>query len=282
MSTTNQIYESSSTNMLKYGAITIFVASIVSFVIELVLSLTNYTNPYTINYFTLIGNVILAAGIFLIGFSTYKIGMSFPMAQIQASSVRTWLLIDAITLLLNYIPFVVYVTSLIGLVAGIVGFLKLNKLFKIISDTSSQQERLNSWVIPVYAFIGLIKAGLAVVFGFIIGIYAFANDASSDIFDAAVFIASIIILGVGIFIAGGVAYVLFKNARKLEYIRQFTDFSQLPQTPLAGAIYQPITPTQPVHPLVPTKGTKFCSNCGSKLLDTDKFCPTCGTDISLQ
>lgn len=273
MYSSKQIYDKSSTNLLKYGAFVLVLARIASFVTELVLSLTNYVTEYTLNYFGIIGGSILTVGVFLLGAAMYKIGMSFPLAQNQANSTRTWLFVFAASILPGYIPFVGFVAALIGLVAGIVSFLKLNKLFKLISDTVPQQGKMDSWLLPVYAFYGLITAGLAFVLAFIIVIL----DAPID---ATAFVASVIIGGCGVFVAFGVGFVLYHNSKKLEYIRQNVDFSQLAQIPDPGVMYQPFQPAKPVQPYTPVKETRFCSNCGERIIDTDKFCQTCGADLS--
>ena len=267
MSSNNLIYNKSATDMLKYGAIVLIIAEITSFAINLFLTITRHIDDTLASYLGIIGKTILTIAMILLGTAIYKIGLSFPTSQNQYDSTRTWLYVYAASILLGYIPTIGFVPALIGIIAGIVGILKLNRLFKFISDSVPQQGTMNSWLFPVYAFYGLITVGLAIIIAFILAITGTPIESSAAI-------ASVIIYGVGVLVAGGVGVVLFRNSKILEDIRQNFDFSTILQRLAPGEIYQPLEPAKPFQP------AKFCSSCGDQLIATDKFCPTCGSEVT--
>jgi hypothetical protein len=268
MSVTTKIYDKSDTNMMMYSALIIFLAQAVSFGLSFIV---------TSEYIGLVGNAIYAVGLFLLGNAVYRIGISFPIARTDAGSTRTWLFVYGGSLLASYIPVVGFVGGLIALVTGIGCFLKLNNLFKKITQSAPQHGRLDSWVFPLYAFYGLIA--FAVIF-----IALIAAIMTLGLLIGFVLIFGMVVAGGAILLSLGVAYVLYQNSKKLELIRQTTDFSQLAPVIAPGA-YAPIStpatyaPVQPIQPETTVQATKFCSNCGSKNLASDKFCPNCGATI---
>ncbi len=267
MSVTTQIYDKSDADMLKYSALIIVLARAVSFGLGFITS----------EYIGLVGDAIFAVGLFLLGNAVYRIGISFPIARTDANSTRTWLFLYGGSLLALYIPVVGFVAGLIALVTGIGCFLKLNGLFKRITQAAPQQGKLDSWVFPLYAFYGLI-AGVVLVVAAIITVFTLGLVLGFFI------ILAYLIAGGAILVSLGVSYVLYQNSKKLELIRQTTDFSQLAPV-IAPGMYAPIStpatsaPVQPIQPETTVQATKFCSNCGSKNLASDKFCPNCGATI---
>ena len=268
MYTTTQVYDKSSTDMIKYSAFIFVLAQAVSFGLGFIPS----------EYIGIVGEVIYAAGLFLLGNAVYKVGMSFPIARNEAGSARTWLLVFGGSLILTSIPFLGFVAAIIALVSSIGCFLKLNSLFKKITQSAPQHGRLDSWIFPLQAFYGLIAFALI----FIALIAAFI---SFGILLGFLFVFGITV-GVGaILVSLGVAYVLYQNSKKLELMRQSLDFSQLAPAPTPG-VYAPATapavyaPVQPIQPGSEVKDIKTCSNCGSVTELTDKFCPYCGATIT--
>ncbi|MHA1346592.1 MAG: zinc ribbon domain-containing protein [Candidatus Heimdallarchaeaceae archaeon] len=265
MSVTIQVYDKSATDMMKYSALIILISQAVSFGLSFITS----------DYIGLVGNAIYAVGLFLLGTSAYNIGVSFPMARNDAESARKWLFLYGGSLLFMYIPIVGIAGSLIALVTGIGCFLKLNGLFKRITQSAPQQGRLDSWVFPMYALYGLI-AGVVIVIAAIITVFTLG------LLIGFLFIFGIIVMGGAILVSLGVAYVLYQNSVKLEKMLSL-DFSQLTPAPgvyvpaSAPAVYAPVQPVQP-GPEVQT--AKYCENCGEKLVASDKFCPSCGASLS--
>ncbi len=275
MSTTTQVYDKSSTDMMKYSALIIVLAKAVSFGLDFLV----YSE-----YIGLIGDVIYAAALFLLGSAVYKVGMSFPIARNDADSTRKWLFIYGGSLILTYIPIVGFVAALVALVSGIGCFLKLNTLFKKITQSAPQHGRLNSWVFPLYAFYGLIA--VAVIF-----IALIATLVTLGLLLGFLLIFGIAVAGGAILLSFAVAFVLYQNSKKLELIRQSTNFSQLAPAPTPGvyaptptpAVYTPVQPIQPGQPIAPesqVQEIKTCSNCSSVIEVTDKFCPYCGATTS--
>ncbi len=266
MSVITKLYDKSATDMMMYSALIIVLSRAVSFGLGFIVS----------EYIGLVGAAIYAVGLFLLGRAVYDIGMSFPTARTDASSTRTWLFVYGGSLLATYIPVVGFVGGLIALVTGIGCFVKLNGLFRRITQAAPQQGKLDSWVFPLFAFYGLI-AGAFLVIAAILTIFTLGLAMGLFI------ILAYAVTGGSILLSLGVAYVLYQNSKKLEIIRQTTDFSQLAPVIAPGA-YAPIsTPTTyaPVQPIQPASNVqeKFCSNCGSKNLASDKFCPNCGATI---
>ncbi len=268
MSVTTQVYDKSTTDMLKYSALIIVLSRAVSFGLGFVES----------EYIGLVGSVIYAVGLFLLGSAVYTIGMSFPIARTDANSTRTWLFIYGGSLIASYIPVVGFVGGLIALVTGIGCFLKLNGLFKRITQSAPQQGKLDSWVFPLFAFYGLI-AGAVLVMAAIFTVFTLGIALGFFI------VVAYTVTGGSILLSLGVAYVLYQNSKKLEMIRQSTDFSQLAPA-LAPGVYTPIStpatyaPVQPIQPEPIVQDIKHCSNCGNKILVSDKFCPSCGASLS--
>ena len=272
MNYVKQIYDESSTSKLKNSALLLVISQVVSFALGLIMFFTGHTDDVLGTYIGLVGDSIYATAFLFLGAAAYNIGMSFPIAQIQADSTRKWIYIFAGMLVLSYIPFVGFLAALVGLIAGIVGLLKLNKLFRIISQSAPQQGKMDSWVIPLYAFYGLISIGLVFITAFIIVITDMPNES--------IYIAAVIIAGGSLLLGFSLAYILYQNSKKLEYIRQNVDFSQLAQIPAPGIVYQPLQPAKPIQPIEPKRDANFCSSCGSKVLSSDKFCQTCGARIN--
>ncbi|NPD88532.1 MAG: zinc ribbon domain-containing protein [Asgard group archaeon] len=270
--TTTQVYDKSSTDMVKYSALIFVLAQAVSFGMAFIES----------DYIGLVGDIIYALGLFLLGTAIHKIGMSFPIARRDADTTKQWLYVFGGSLLVVYIPFVGLLGAIVALVSSIVCFLKLNNLFKKITQSAPQHGQLDSWVFPLYAFYGLI-AGVAIF------IAALAIVISGLITLVSLFILALVVGIGGILLALGVAYVLYQNSLKLENIRQSIDFSQLASTPAPGVYAPATTPTvytpaqSPVQTIPPESGeeaTKFCSNCGSSIIESDKFCPNCGATVN--
>jgi hypothetical protein len=270
MSVTTKIYDKSDTDMIKYSALIIVLAQAVGFGLGFI---------GTSEYIGLVGDAIYAVGLFLLGSALYRIGISFPSARPEAESTRKWLFIYGGSIIFMYIPIVGLAGALVALVTGIGSFLKLNGLFKKVSQSAPQQGKLDSWVFPLFAFYGLIA-------GVVIFVAAFITVLTLGIALGFLIIMAYVIAGGGVLLVLGVAYVLYENSKKLELIRQTTDFSQLAPV-IAPGVYAPISapatyaPVQPVQPVQPVSNVqeKFCSNCGSKNLASDKFCPNCGATI---
>ncbi|MBY8999655.1 MAG: zinc ribbon domain-containing protein [Candidatus Heimdallarchaeota archaeon] len=262
MSVTTQIYDKSATDMLKYSALILFIAQAVSFGLSFIDSI----------YIGLVGDVIHAAGLFLLGNAIYNIGMSFPIARNDADSTKRWLFIYGGSLLFYYIPIVGIVGGLVALVTGIGSFLKLNNLFKKITQSAPQQGPLDSWVFPLYALYGLIAGVVLVIVGFL-------TILTLGLAFGFLLILVIVVGAGGILLSLGVVYVLYQNSVKLERIRQSIDFSQLAPAIIPG-VYAPIQTPQPIPIVSEVQNIKHCSNCGTKLIATDKFCLNCGASVS--
>lgn len=267
MSVITQVYDKSATDMMKYSALIIVLAQAVIFGLGFVVS----------EYIGLVGDAIYAVGLFLLGNAVYNIGMSFPMARNDAHSARKWLFIYGGSILFMYIPIIGIVGALPALITGIGCFLKLNGLFKKITQSAPQQGQLDSWVFPLFAFYGLLSVAVIVIAAFALG----PSEVQPLGF---IIILAVAIAGVGLLVSLGVSFVLYQNSKKLELIRQSIDFSQLAPAPTPG-VYAPApapgiyAPAQPIQPGSKVQDIKFCSNCGSKNLASDKFCPICGATL---
>ena len=152
------------------------------------------------------------------------------------------------------------ISGIIALILGIVGFTKLNNLFKKLGN------KMDSALFPLYAWWGIIVVAAIIITAFTlliplvlaVGVIAIVGEI-------------LILIGIGI--------KLLNNAKKIGQ----TGFAP-PVQPAYQPTYQPISQPQQVQPqqAQPQKQATtpaFCPQCGAKLEPGVKFCANCGASI---
>ncbi|MHA1465454.1 MAG: zinc ribbon domain-containing protein [Candidatus Heimdallarchaeaceae archaeon] len=209
------------------------------------------------------------------------LSQKIPPARNDARSARMWLLIFlGATLIASFSSYIseylALPLGLLALIGQILGFTKLNKTFKKMSQAYPPEGKLDHWIFPFYGYSSLIVVGFSVVITFIL--VPDIQDVAAV--EAAAYTALLVVSVISLLISITLGIVLYRtgmNVAKYEPV----DAMMRPETALNYNIDQHQVIEQQIKPVdsLESEISIFCSNCGMRILSQEKFCSNCGFEL---
>ncbi|MHA1828833.1 MAG: zinc ribbon domain-containing protein [Candidatus Heimdallarchaeaceae archaeon] len=245
---------------------------IVSGILTIIFSLLDV---FVLSYLGIVSNLILIISIIMLGIVMKKIPESFPLSDPEASTAGTWLFVfigcKILSIILNYSlsansvsgSTIIFIFTLIVLIAKITGFTKVNSTFKKFNS------EMESSLFPFFGWYDLVSLIALIISAFSLNVTVI------------IIVAVAIVIGqVALLI--GIGIKLRNNSMKLLSLPMI---SVSPGQP----IYKPLEPIpeKTISDNVPLyddkmqtiSGVKYCTNCGAAIEEGQKFCTSCGAKI---